>query len=201
MATAPMKSKPLHNFSLPYLKWSHKKQVFNNSDNLLRKSALSSCSTQKQDDVFEEDVHQVDESLKRKWNFRSMNVVSKETVEIGIVSKKRLVVVDDDDNHDDYHMGNAILPQKTENQPKSMRLRGLTADGYGMDRRKEKRKFWIALSREEIEEDIYAMTGLKPSRKPKKRLKNVQKQLDNVFPGLNFVGLSSDAYRLNQSLR
>lgn len=62
-------------------------------------------------------------------------------------------------------------------QPKSLRLRGM-ADSQGGAERKEKRKFWIALSREEIEEDVFAMTGSRPSRRPKKRPKNVQKQLD-----------------------
>lgn len=62
-------------------------------------------------------------------------------------------------------------------QPKSLRLRGM-ADSQGGAERKEKRKFWIALSREEIEEDVFVMTGSRPSRRPKKRPKNVQKQLD-----------------------
>ncbi|KAM5573001.1 hypothetical protein ABKV19_012843 [Rosa sericea] len=77
--------------------------------------------------------------------------------------------------------------------PKSMRLRGL-AEGPSMEK-KEKRKFWIALSKDEIEEDIFIMTGSRPARRPKKRPKNVQKQLDNCFPGLWLVGFSADAYR------
>ncbi|KAK2650762.1 hypothetical protein Ddye_018251 [Dipteronia dyeriana] len=51
----------------------------------------------------------------------------------------------------------------------------------------EKRKiqsFSIALSKEEIEADILAITGSKPTRRPKKRPRNVQRQLDNLFPGL-----------------
>ncbi|TKY47859.1 hypothetical protein E2542_SST29920 [Spatholobus suberectus] len=34
---------------------------------------------------------------------------------------------------------------------------------------KKKRKFWIALSREKIEEDIFIMTGSRPARRPRKR--------------------------------
>lgn len=60
--------------------------------------------------------------------------------------------------------------------PKSLRLRGF-ADTQCSER-KEKRKFWIALSREEIEEDIFVMTGSRPARRPRKRPKNVQKQMD-----------------------
>ncbi|KAG8659485.1 uncharacterized protein LOC110609987 [Manihot esculenta] len=85
-------------------------------------------------------------------------------------------------------------------QPKSMRLRGLvesTGGGAGTClEKKEKRKFWIALSREEIEEDIFALTGSRPARRPRKRPKNVQKVLDNVFPGLWLVGTTADSYRV-----
>ncbi|XP_021757828.1 uncharacterized protein LOC110722836 [Chenopodium quinoa] len=88
-----------------------------------------------------------------------------------------------------------------DNLPKSMRLRGLEtqgnggANGGGGCERRGIKRFWISLSNKEIEEDIYSMTGSKPSRRPKKRPKNVQKQLDNVFPGLWMVGLSPEYYR------
>jgi hypothetical protein len=60
--------------------------------------------------------------------------------------------------------------------PKSLRLRGFADTSCG--EKKEKRKFWIALSKEEIEEDIFVMTGSRPNRRPRKRPKNVQKQMD-----------------------
>lgn len=89
-----------------------------------------------------------------------------------------------------------------DNLPKSMRLRGLDAQGNGGvcgggggSEKREKKRFWIALSRDEIEEDIYSLTGSKPSRRPKKRPKNVQKQIDNVFPGLWMIGVSPETYR------
>lgn len=78
---------------------------------------------------------------------------------------------------------------------KSMRLRGLSETQQSSEK-KEKRKFWIALSREEIEEDIFVMTGSRPARRPRKRPKNVQKQLDACFPGLWLVGITADAYRI-----
>ncbi|KAI6702303.1 hypothetical protein NL676_011439 [Syzygium grande] len=80
-------------------------------------------------------------------------------------------------------------------QPKSVRLRGFAEEGE----RKEKRKFWISLSKEEIEEDIFIMTGSRPARRPRKRPKNEQKQLDIVFPGLWLVGLTADAYRVAEA--
>lgn len=83
---------------------------------------------------------------------------------------------------------------ENQNQPKSMRLRGFTEQQS--TEKKEKRKFWIALSREEIEEDIFAMTGSRPARRPPKRPKNIQKQLDTLFPGLWLVGVTADSYRV-----
>ncbi|XP_015056290.1 serine/arginine repetitive matrix protein 1 [Solanum pennellii] len=67
--------------------------------------------------------------------------------------------------------------------------------------KKEKRpRFSIALSREEIDEDIYAMTGSKATRKPKKRVKNVQKQLDTLFPGLWLTSITPDLYKVCENV-
>ncbi|CAI0522457.1 unnamed protein product [Linum tenue] len=49
---------------------------------------------------------------------------------------------------------------------------------------------------EEIEEDVFILTGSRPSRRPMKRPKNVQKLVDNVFPGLWLVGATVDSYRI-----
>lgn len=43
---------------------------------------------------------------------------------------------------------------------------------------RNKEKLWISLSEEEIEEDLYSMTGSLPSRRPKKRTRVVQKLVD-----------------------
>lgn len=64
---------------------------------------------------------------------------------------------------------------------RSQRIKEMVEAGgqrSGGAERKGKRKLWISLSREEIEEDVYALTGGKPARRPKKWPKNVQKQLD-----------------------
>ncbi|XP_059657606.1 uncharacterized protein LOC132304099 [Cornus florida] len=253
MATAPVKSQPLHNFSLPFLKWGHKNHMNTNhryrrqpcestrestppppaadhhnhrsspsehdsdggsrneSETDKRRSrtvrnsfSFSSCSTQKHQaieasgleresdggDVEREkvcDEVDVEESTAKPWNLRPRKAGVKFASEIGRVSK------------------NGELPetspvvQLTDNMPKSMRLRGFV-EGHTSEK-KEKRKFWISLSRDEIEEDVYSMTGSRPPRRPKKRPKNVQKQLDNVFPGLYLAGVSADAYRVYDAMR
>ncbi|KAF8032784.1 hypothetical protein BT93_D1623 [Corymbia citriodora subsp. variegata] len=83
-----------------------------------------------------------------------------------------------------------------QQQPKSVRLRGFAEEG---EKKEKKRKLWISLSKEEIEEDIFVMTGSRPARRPRKRPKNEQKQLDIVFPGLWLVGLTPDAYRVAEA--
>ncbi|KAG1368141.1 hypothetical protein COCNU_14G006090 [Cocos nucifera] len=42
----------------------------------------------------------------------------------------------------------------------------------------ERRKFSVSLTSEEVEQDFLALKGMKPPRRPKKRAKIVQKQLD-----------------------
>ncbi|KAL5862309.1 hypothetical protein ACOSQ3_003596 [Xanthoceras sorbifolium] len=61
----------------------------------------------------------------------------------------------------------------------------------------EKRKLSIsiALTKEEIEADILAITGSKPTRRPKKRPKNVQRQLDNLFPGICLKSITPNTYK------
>ncbi|XP_010905240.1 uncharacterized protein [Elaeis guineensis] len=44
-------------------------------------------------------------------------------------------------------------------------------------------EFSISLSNEEIMEDFIAMTGAKPTRRPKKRPRLLEKKLDEIFPG------------------
>lgn len=48
-------------------------------------------------------------------------------------------------------------------------------------KKEKKLKFSILLTHEEIENDIFLMTGGRPSRRPRKRAKTVQKQLDARF--------------------
>ncbi|KAJ0914200.1 hypothetical protein HanPSC8_Chr06g0235901 [Helianthus annuus] len=62
----------------------------------------------------------------------------------------------------------------------------------------KKIKFSISLSRDEIEEDIFSLTGLKPSRRPKKRPRTVQKQLDTLFPGLWLGSITADSYKVSE---
>ncbi|KAI7741695.1 hypothetical protein M8C21_007657 [Ambrosia artemisiifolia] len=62
--------------------------------------------------------------------------------------------------------------------------------------KKEREKFSVSLSRREMEENFTAMAGRRPPRKPKKRPRVIQKQLDTLFPGLWLSELTADLYRV-----
>ncbi|EPS70235.1 hypothetical protein M569_04525, partial [Genlisea aurea] len=64
---------------------------------------------------------------------------------------------------------------------------------------KERPKFSVSLSKREIEEDFFAMDGRRPSRRPKKRSKTVQKQIETLFPGSWLVEITADMYKVPES--
>ncbi|KAL6007523.1 hypothetical protein ACLOJK_033021 [Asimina triloba] len=89
----------------------------------------------------------------------------------------------------------AVVQPPAENRSKSLRLRSLAAGAAdGGKEKKEKRKFSIALSREEINADFVTWTGSKKPRRPRKRPRNVQIELDLKFPGLWLAEINPDSY-------
>ncbi|KAH6802093.1 hypothetical protein C2S51_033539 [Perilla frutescens var. frutescens] len=62
--------------------------------------------------------------------------------------------------------------------------------------KRERAKFSVPLSKRDIEEDFYAMVGHRPPRRPKKRARIVQKQLDTLFPGLWLTEVTPDMYKV-----
>ncbi|TKY50850.1 hypothetical protein E2542_SST22356 [Spatholobus suberectus] len=57
-------------------------------------------------------------------------------------------------------------------------------------------KFSLTLTKKEIEEDFMKMVGHRPPRRPKRRPRNVQKQLDTLFPGQWLSEVSADCYKV-----
>lgn len=66
---------------------------------------------------------------------------------------------------------------------------------------KEKVKFSISLSKREIEEDFLEMVRIRPPRRPKKRPRIVQKNLDSIFPGLWLAEITPDSYKVQGNER
>ncbi|CAD6332942.1 unnamed protein product [Miscanthus lutarioriparius] len=61
-----------------------------------------------------------------------------------------------------------------------------------------KRAFSAALTREEITEDFAAIRGTRPPRRPKKRPRAVQRQLDMLYPGLSLADVNLDSYKIDE---
>lgn len=72
-------------------------------------------------------------------------------------------------------------PQSEAQQDTKIQMPPRPCVGTEVNSVEKKPKFSILLSKEEIEEDIFALTGSKPSRRPKKRNRIVQKHLDVLY--------------------
>ncbi|KAK7390879.1 hypothetical protein VNO78_19039 [Psophocarpus tetragonolobus] len=57
-------------------------------------------------------------------------------------------------------------------------------------------KFSLPLSKKEVEEDFLKILGHRPPRRPKRRPRNTQKQLDTLFPGLWLSDINADCYKV-----
>ncbi|XP_039072100.1 uncharacterized protein LOC120219353 [Hibiscus syriacus] len=57
-------------------------------------------------------------------------------------------------------------------------------------------EFSVSLSKQEIEEDFMVMVGRRPRKRPKKRARYAQKELDSLFPGLQLTEATADSYKI-----
>ncbi|RLN31194.1 formin-like protein 18 [Panicum miliaceum] len=61
-----------------------------------------------------------------------------------------------------------------------------------------KRGFSASLTKEEIAEDFAAIRGTRPPRRPKKRPRAVQRQLDMLYPGLSLADVNLESYKIEE---
>ncbi|XP_050236425.1 uncharacterized protein LOC126686428 [Mercurialis annua] len=231
---------PLHNFSLPDLKWSINQTTgaaTNHHPHRLRKSPhgetavktdnsdqkskifiriktknTSSVNCVDNDDVDDDDhrhndgggdtedqtsspaavgVEEVEETLTKTWNLRPRKPMTYNPP-LGLLKAGSQEIKTQEP-------GRAELTRSLRNGNSESRAAATAtamAAGDKKDKEKKKVKFSIPLTKEEIEEDVYALTGLKPARRPKKRAKHVQKQLDCLFPGLWLASVTPEDYRV-----
>ncbi|XVE92588.1 hypothetical protein REPUB_Repub01dG0111400 [Reevesia pubescens] len=64
------------------------------------------------------------------------------------------------------------------------------------EKKRPRPKFSVHLSKKEIEEDFMLMAGHRPLRRPKKRARYIQKQLDSLFPGLWLTEVTVNSYKV-----
>ncbi|PWA67750.1 hypothetical protein CTI12_AA315090 [Artemisia annua] len=198
----PAKSQPLHNFSLPHLKWkNHRKQSpirhhHHHSDhesadfmtNQRKRSSSSSriCIKVTSSHVVSTSALEDESSLLQKtWNLRPRRPVM---------------------NHNNNSNG-GVMKIGSSSMTENKSVNGNSSNNFSTNKEvlmdsvkgNEKQKFSIGLTRDEIEEDIFMLTGMKPARRPKKRPRNVQKQLDTLFPGLWLGSITADSYKVSEN--
>ncbi|XP_022735081.1 uncharacterized protein LOC111288452 isoform X1 [Durio zibethinus] len=118
----------------------------------------------------------VDGLVPKTWNLRPRKPISKPPNQNGGALK----------------IGTSADENKTH-RPESTRSRNVT-ESKAAEKKEKNQKLSISLTAEEIYDDIYAMTGSRASRKPKKRAKHVQTELDRLYPGLWLASITPDYY-------
>lgn len=163
----PERSKLLHNFTLPYLRWGHQRS--------LRCVNLPSSSSSPPSPDHGERRRNLsidlvcdgkpalgngggEEAEARPWNLRTRRAACNEP-------------------------GGGDDPTTTTTTTRMIitnEIGGVKRGGEGGGDGSEKLKFSVCLLREEIEEDFTALIGKKPPRRPKKRPRLVQKQMNVI---------------------
>ncbi|KAI3689743.1 hypothetical protein L2E82_47710 [Cichorium intybus] len=211
MATVPAKQQqPLHNFSLPFLKWGQRTQINNHCRRRYRNfpltdssdSDLNNCrkphrfhnrgSRDTKRKIDEEDGGVLLEKGDTTGKSSDVAAAADGDVKPWNLRPRKLVINTGDNN-------GAIVG--VSNAKSGWLLRGVAAASAEEekvkekekedDQMKKKRRLWISLSKEEIEEDVYAFTGSRPARRPKKRNRTAQKQVDvciMFFLGYTWLG-------------
>ncbi|XVE84872.1 hypothetical protein DITRI_Ditri17bG0047100 [Diplodiscus trichospermus] len=118
----------------------------------------------------------------RPWNLRTRRAACKAPIDGGLTNN------------------NYNSPTKNE-EIKSPRVRDrgpsvASAAAPAAEKKRPRLKFSVPLAKKEIEEDFMMMTGHRPLRRPKKRARQVQKQLDTLFPGLWLTEVTVDSYKV-----
>ncbi|KAK8958202.1 hypothetical protein KSP40_PGU022690 [Platanthera guangdongensis] len=158
------RSKPqsrLHNFSFPTLSWGNQKHLRCSNSSGRPPPPPRRFPVQKQGAEEDEDAKESNPSgasASRPWNLRSRRAPKNVPAEIVLNRNPS--------------------PSSSFPSPSHSSLHKTRLEGLEMRENGARRKFSIALSREEIEEDFLVAKGAKPPRRPKKRAKYVQRQLD-----------------------
>lgn len=202
MATRPEQrpsssSKPLHNFSFPCLKWGTQRFLrcvklspSEPSSSFDRRSSnpqnLFHNSKRKHKDAAEIDIEAVRQKL-----MVDLKVAAKK-LKVSILEEGAAAAGDDETDPSNARPWNLRTrraackapPHDEErkcnnnNNSSSSPMKVVEAPPVSKEKKNDKTKFSVSLSKEEIEEDFVAMVGTRPPRRPKKRPRVVQRQLD-----------------------
>ncbi|KAF5727742.1 hypothetical protein HS088_TW22G01439 [Tripterygium wilfordii] len=127
-------------------------------------------------------VAQVDEA--RPWNLRTRRSACKAPI-----------------IEDAVGSGNGLRIERKQNYESPLRSESAKSPRVGGtgEKEKERAKFSIQLTKKEIEHDFMALVGHRPVRRPKKRPRIVQKELDSLFPGVWLREVTADMYKVEEN--
>ncbi|KAK3225303.1 hypothetical protein Dsin_005165 [Dipteronia sinensis] len=173
---------PLHNFTLPTLKWGNQR--------FLRCVKLHSPPPS------DHSHHQTFKSNPINHNSTPNTIARKKlTFDHRIVKKLKASILEDEER-----AGN----DNSSSKPWNLRTRRaackapLLRQQIEVKMKDERVKLSVSLLKEEVEMDFMAMVGTRPPRRPKKRPRIVQKQLDSLFPAIWLTQVSEDLYKVSQ---
>ncbi|MED6205659.1 hypothetical protein PIB30_019781 [Stylosanthes scabra] len=224
MGMVPERSKPLHNFSLPCLKWGSQKflRCVNAPSNITtinsqpsssspdrRSSRLQSKpqiepsrlpkrkSNQNFDGVpgmklkvsnFEDGGGGGEEGgggvSNRPWNLRTRRAACKAPPSASPQAQALITQTGSEEGNKLFDVGGSSSHYQVKDKKVMMMMMN------------ERSKFSVSLSKEEVEQDFWGLVGTRPPRRPKKRPRIVQRQLDTLFPGLWLTEVNADCYKV-----
>lgn len=85
-----------------------------------------------------------------------------------------------------------------EDAPKNLHAKLWNKDGGGSGST-DGSKFSLELTKQEIMEDFIKMTGRKPPRRPKRRSKNIQYQINALSLGESLSEVNHDRYKVDEN--
>lgn len=206
MTMAPERSKPLHNFSLPFnLKWGHQK--FLKCMKIASQSQSSSPPNPGGSSPPDPNPQIRPATTRPKTTSPSSNptlkikdkpeVDNRVALDLPVATDGTLVSVHDESAAArpwNLRTRRAACTEPPQPPPVAAREEKKRNESPPPSKKRERPKFSVALSREEIVGDFEAMVGKRPPRRPKKRAKLVQRQLDALFPGFWLTEVTLDSY-------
>ncbi|XP_061345020.1 uncharacterized protein LOC133290890 [Gastrolobium bilobum] len=205
MAMGPERSKPLHNFSMPCLKWGNQR-------------FLRCVKVTTEPSPLPLDPHQHEQPHKRNNNqidpFQNSNddidaVREKLMIDLRVAANKLKVSIFEEGNGNGNPMPWNLRARRAackephhEDQRNPIDSVGKAKENNKNKKKKKKKtneraKFSVSLSKEEVEQDFLALVGTRPPRRPKKRPRIVQRQLDTLFPGLWLTEVTAESYKVD----
>lgn len=217
MAMAPERSNPLHNFSLPHLKWGSQrflKCMKVSSSNSNNSSAIDHSTLQRESKSYQ---FRARPNHSKGANFTKLSSPMKHskqkpikanndrTDSIETMREKIMLDIREESKKLKFSIGDEGGEEESAaTRPWNLRTRraackapqdqrnselGSSSTKAMMKKEKNQTELYVSLSKEELEEDFAVMLGRLPKR-PKKRPRAVQKQLDVRIWNLNLQLIS-----------